>query len=59
MIKFSEGFLNTLNPAEIFRLSELQLELENCHSEFTMAYTVANSEFMKMLGENRLKDMKI
>jgi hypothetical protein len=27
LIRFSESFLHRLNPAEIYRLSELQLEL--------------------------------
>lgn len=36
----------------------MQLELEHVNSEFALAYTVSNSEFMKRLGEKRLKEMK-
>ncbi len=55
IFKVSESLLNKLVPMELYRLSELQLELEQCRSEFAVAYTVGNSEFLKKLSDNRKK----
>lgn len=58
IFKVSESLLNRLSPMELFRLSNLQLELEECRSEFAVAYTVGNSEFIKKLSDNRKRELK-
>ena len=55
IFRVSESLLNKLTPLELFRLSDLQLLLEQCRSEFAVAFTVGNSDFFKKLSDNRKK----
>jgi tetratricopeptide (TPR) repeat protein len=55
IFKISDTLMNKLAPMDLFRLSELQLMLEQCRSEFSIAFTVGNSDFFKKLNDNRRK----
>jgi hypothetical protein len=59
IFRVSDGLLHKLNPMELFRLSELQLLLDQCRSEFAVAYTVGNSDFFKKLSDNRKKELRV
>lgn len=59
IFKVSDTLLHKLNPMELYRLSELQLLLEQCRSEFAVAFTVGNSEFFKKLSDNRKKELRV
>lgn len=59
IFKVSDTLLHKLTPIELFRLSELQLLLEQCRSEFAVAYNVGNSEFFKRLSDNRKKELRV
>ena len=54
LFKLSNQLLAKLAPSELFRLSELQLQLENSRTEFQVVYTVANSQFLQVLAKERL-----
>lgn len=43
LFKVNETLLSKLNPMELYRLSELQMELEKCRSEFAIADTIGKS----------------
>jgi hypothetical protein len=59
IFKVSDTLLHKLTPIDLYRLSELQLLLEQCRSEFAVAYNVGNSEFFKRLSDNRKKELRV
>ena len=44
-LKLTEEFTAQLGLAELFRLSELQLQLEKCSTQFAVIYTIGTSAF--------------
>jgi hypothetical protein len=58
LFKITDNLLLKLTPGELLRLSELQLELEKCRSEFAVSQTIGNSEFFKKLSDNRKRELR-
>ena len=58
LFRVSDSLLNKLMPLELFRLSELQIELGKCRSEFALASIVGKSEFFKKLSDNRKRELR-
>ena len=52
----TEDFTAQLGLAELFRLSELQLELEKCTTQFAVVYTVGTSAFYENLPADKYSE---
>lgn len=54
----TEEFTAKLGLAELFRLSELQLELEKCETQFAVIYTIGTSPFYEHLTPENYTELE-
>lgn len=54
----TEDFTSKLGLAELFRLSELQLELEKCSTQFAVIYTIGTSPFYENLTPDKYSELE-
>jgi hypothetical protein len=54
----TDDFLNQLDPAELFKLSELQTELSACKTRFGLVSAIGASAFLNSLSPERLTEFK-
>lgn len=57
LLQIPDHLLNKMNPLELFHLSELQLELEQCETEFMAAKAVGSSKFLKVIKAANLLEL--
>ena len=54
----NEDFTSKLGLSELYRLSELQLELEKCTTQFGVIYTIGTSPFYENLSPERYSELE-
>lgn len=58
ILNIKEDFINGLNQTELYLLSDLQVELESCNSDFSKVEMVGRSQFLKMMTPENLAILK-
>lgn len=58
LLEIPDSLLNKFNPLELYHFSELQLELEQCDSEFMVAQAVGASKFLKVARIENLLELE-
>jgi hypothetical protein len=57
-LNLSPEFISKLSSFEIYHLSELQLELEECATQYRAVVTANNSKFLRALDKDRAKQFR-